>query len=91
MFPGGVTVTSLKILQVAALTPLFISSHPIIQEKTQTVGSFCLCVLVCTCVCSTSEDLHMHAVCVILTSPVIWKVSGLVFENSIPHLALYLY
>lgn len=33
----------------------------------------------------------MHPVSYLPPSPVIRKVSGLVFENSIPHLALYLY
>lgn len=58
MFLGDVRcVSSLKIDQAVAQTPLSISSHPIVQERTLlinpvllTVGCFRPCVLVCACV-----------------------------------------
>ncbi len=33
----------------------------------------------------------MYAVLVIFTPPVTWRVSELVFEDSIPHFGVYLY
>lgn len=91
MLDEDVIDTSFKIPKVPALTPRFTSSHLIIHTRAKPSDADSGMCFTPFSVCSTFAHLHMHAALVVSTPPVIWKVSGSVFENSIPHLALYLY